>query len=96
MKRINKQQLAKCSTILACSIITLKMKELRHILRDDYIELIRLLKLLHIAESGAKAKMMVEEGMVMVNGTVESRKRAKLRDGDIAEVEGVRIMICKD
>ncbi len=72
------------------------MKELRHILRDDYIELIRLLKLLHIAESGAKAKMMVEEGMVMVNGTVESRKRAKLRDGDIAEVEGVRIMICKD
>ena len=59
----------------------------------EYIELIKLLKLLHIAESGGHAKVMVEEGEVKLNGLVESRKRAKLRVGDVVETEGKRINI---
>jgi ribosome-associated protein len=59
----------------------------------EYIELIKLLKLLRIAESGGQAKMMVEAGEVGLNGQVEFRKRAKLRSGDLVETAGKRISI---
>ena len=59
----------------------------------DYIELIKLLKLLRIAQTGGHAKIMVEDGEVKLNGLVESRKRAKLRVGDIVETAGKRISI---
>jgi len=52
-------------------------------LTSEYIELIKLLKLIGIAESGSHAKYLVEEGEVLVNGTVEFRKRNKLRKGDV-------------
>lgn len=51
-------------------------------LTTEYIELIKLLKLVGIAESGSHAKFLVEEGEVQVNGNVEFRKRNKLRKGD--------------
>jgi len=60
---------------------------------DDFIELIKLLKLKNIAQTGGHAKMMVEEGLVKVNGTVEFRKRNKLRPGDLIELEGIIIEI---
>jgi len=59
----------------------------------EFIELIKLLKLLHIAESGGHAKIMVDEGEVKLNGVVESRKRAKLRPGDKVETSGKQISI---
>ncbi len=59
----------------------------------EYIELIKLLKLLHIAESGGHAKIMVEDGEVKLNGEVELRKRAKLRPGDLVETSGKQITI---
>ena len=51
------------------------------------------MKLLHIAQSGAHAKLMVESGEVVLNNKVESRKRAKLRPGDIIRVEGHEVTI---
>ncbi|MFT5438027.1 MAG: ribosome-associated protein [Ulvibacter sp.] len=60
---------------------------------DEYIELIKLLKLKQIAQSGGHAKMLVEEGVVKVNGEQEFRKRNKLRPGDIVEIEEFRIKI---
>ncbi len=59
----------------------------------EYIELIKLLKLLHIAESGGHAKIMVEDGEVKLNGEIEFRKRAKLRSGDMVETSGKQITI---
>ena len=64
-------------------------------LTTEYIELIKLLKLLRIAESGGHAKILVEEGEVFLNGVQEFRKRAKLGPGDIIEVLGVKIVIIK-
>ncbi|MGM0498215.1 MAG: RNA-binding S4 domain-containing protein [Bacteroidota bacterium] len=61
----------------------------------EYIELIKLLKAENIASSGAEAKMMVEDQLVDVNGNLETRKRAKLREGDIVEIEGRKIQIVK-
>ena len=59
----------------------------------EYIELIKMLKLLRIASSGGEAKMMVDNGEARLNGNPESRKRAKLRVGDVVEIFGKRISI---
>lgn len=62
-------------------------------LKDEYIELVKLLKLLGYAETGGHAKIMVEEGEILLNGQTEFRKRAKLRDGDEVEIMGEKIII---
>ena len=62
-------------------------------LKEEYIELISLLKFLKISETGGHAKMMVDEGLVIRNGETEYRRRAKLRKGDMLEVEGITIII---
>jgi ribosome-associated protein len=63
-------------------------------LENDYIELFKLLKVTGIAESGAQAKMLIEEEKVKRNGEIELRKRAKIIswerievDGDVIEIE---------
>jgi ribosome-associated protein len=53
---------------------------------EEYIELVKLLKIMRISESGGQAKLMVEDGLVLRNGEPEFRKRAKLRSGDVIEV----------
>ena len=63
------------------------------VLTSEYIELIKLLKKLHLVESGGMAKMVVDEGLVKLNGATEYRKRAKLRVGDIVEFEGQNIRV---
>ncbi len=67
------------------------MKEFK--LQEEYIELIRLLKYMRLAETGGHANLMVDEGLVKLNGSVEYRKRAKLRKGDVVEAEGHIIKI---
>ena len=60
---------------------------------EEYIELIKLLKIMRVSESGGQAKMMVDDGIVFLNGQLESRKRAKLRTGDFVEVMDHKIKI---
>ena len=62
-------------------------------LTEDYIELIKLLKVLQIAENGAMAKTLVENGEVVSNGEPESRKRAKIRKGEVIKVLGQTIKV---
>lgn len=50
-------------------------------LNQDYIELIKLLKFLGIAETGGQAKLMVENSEVKVDGETELRKRRKIKSG---------------
>jgi ribosome-associated protein len=63
------------------------------IIDTEYIPLIQLLKAVRIAQSGGEAQMLVENGMVKLNGKPESRKRAKLRDGDVVTCEGIEVRI---
>ena len=72
------------------------MEEKRFSLKSDYIELIKLLKLLNLAESGAHAKFIVEEGDVKLNGITEHRKRAKIRSGDLIECAHFRVIVESD
>lgn len=65
----------------------IKMEELFKI-NGAYIELIQLLKAVGIAQTGGHAKFIVDEGEVVRNGEVETRKRAKLVAGDRIEVQG--------
>ena len=69
------------------------MQNISFTLNQEYIELIKLLKFVGIAENGSHAKMMVEEGEVKVNGQKEFRKRAKLKINDIIEVMDCRVII---
>lgn len=62
-------------------------------LTEEFIELIKLLKLLGIADTGSDAKQMVDDGEVKLNGAVEYRKRAKLRKGDLVLVKNNEITI---
>ncbi len=62
-------------------------------LKDEYIELFKLLKVTGIAESGAQAKMLIEEGHVIRNGEVEMRKRAKIISGEKIEVGDEKIEV---
>ena len=57
------------------------------------IELFKVLKLANIVASGGEAKMLVEEGLVRVNGEVETRKRKKIMSGDIVEVENDKLQV---
>ena len=69
------------------------MEQLDFSLTSEYIELIKLLKLLNLVESGADAKIVVEEGLVKCNEEVEFRKRKKLRPGDIVVFQNNTITI---
>ena len=62
-------------------------------IEGDYIELIGLLKAMGIAETGGQAKAIVEEGLVVRNGKVEMRKRAKLIIGDLIELDDLQIKL---
>jgi ribosome-associated protein len=62
-------------------------------IEGEYIELIQLLKALGIAETGGHAKYIVEQGEVIRNGELETRKRAKLIPGDIIEIDDLRIIL---
>ena len=59
----------------------------------ENIELIKLLKAVQIAENGAMAKTLVENGKVLRNGGKELRKRAKIQKGEIIEAAGQKIRV---
>lgn len=62
-------------------------------LTSEYIELVKLLKVLQVAQTGGHAKIIIENGEVVRNGEQEFRKRAKLRVGDVIEVLGEKIVL---
>lgn len=48
----------------------------------EFITLNNLLKVLSLVGTGGEANIRIENGEVIVNGAVETRKRKKLRAGD--------------
>ena len=59
----------------------------------EFIELNKLLKLLRMVGSGGEANSRIENGEVMVNGVMETRKRNKLRPGDVVLFQGISVTI---
>ena len=69
------------------------MQELEFTLDKEFIELNKLLKILALVESGGQANTIISEGHVRYNGEVDTRKRLKLRKGDLVEFDETRIRI---
>lgn len=59
------------------------------------VELYKILKFEGMAPSGGEAKSAIAEGLVLVNGNIETRKRRKIVSGDIVEFarETIRIQL---
>lgn len=64
-------------------------------LRDEYIKLGQALKAAGLVSSGVDAKMVIQDGLVKVNGQVELQRGKKLYEGDIVEFEDQQIKIVK-
>ena len=60
----------------------------RFAVRGEYIQLDQLLKATGLADSGGNAHAAISDGLVSVDGEVETRKRAKLRPGQRVEFAG--------
>jgi ribosome-associated protein len=57
-------------------------------IRDESIRLGQFLKLANLVESGAEAKPVIADGLVRVNGGIETRRGRQLVVGDVVEVAG--------
>ncbi|SDB61246.1 RNA-binding S4 domain-containing protein [Butyrivibrio sp. INlla16] len=62
---------------------------------DEYIKLGQAMKKAGLEESGVDAKVDIQNGLVKVNGEVETRRGRKLYSGDTVEYEGVQVQIEK-
>jgi ribosome-associated protein len=62
-------------------------------LSDDYIELCKLLKAANLVMSGGEGKEVVAQGLVTVDGRLETRKRCKIRPGQTVVFEGHTIEV---
>lgn len=68
------------------------MKE-KVLIKDDFIKLDSLLKFVGIAESGGISKTLISEGLVKVNGEIETRRGKKIYIGDTIEFNGKEYLI---
>ncbi|WP_250122276.1 RNA-binding S4 domain-containing protein [Chroococcidiopsis sp. CCMEE 29] len=55
---------------------------------DPTIKLDQFLKLIGIVPTGGQAKLMIQQGDVLVNGMIETRRGRKLVSGDRVTVRG--------
>ena len=57
-------------------------------LNQEPVELYKILKFEGLLASGAEAKNAIADGMVLLNGQIETQKRKKIVSGDVIEFEG--------
>ena len=62
-------------------------------IRDEFIKLGQALKAAGFVESGVDAKFAVQDGLVKVNGQVETARGKKLVPGDVVEYDGQTLKI---
>lgn len=62
-------------------------------LKDEYIKLGQLLKATGIVGSGVDAKIVIQEGMVTVNGKVCLMRGKKIVSGDVVTFEGETVKV---
>ena len=64
-------------------------------LREEFIKLGQALKAVGFVESGVEAKDVIQNGLVLVNGEIDTRRGRKLYDGDVVLFDGEEIKIEK-
>ena len=69
------------------------MKEIKIFIKEDFIKLDSALKLANLVATGGHAKFVIQNGEVLVNGEVCLMRGKKLKIGDTAEFDGVKIIV---
>ena len=64
-------------------------------LREEFIKLGQALKAVGYVDSGVEAKELINDGLVLVNGEVDTRRGRKLYEGDVVSFENKTIKIEK-
>lgn len=57
------------------------------------IRLDQFLKVHDVVGSGGQAKLLIQDGQVLVNGEVETRRRRQLHEGDVVQFETQQLMV---
>ena len=63
--------------------------------QDEFIKLGQALKAAGLVESGVEAKDVIQNGLVLVNGEIDTRRGRKLYPSDTASFDGNEIKIEK-
>lgn len=59
------------------------METIQFQLEGEYIEMVKLLKVTNVCSTGGEAKIMIMDEVVTYNGEIDTRKRLKVRKGDV-------------
>ncbi|MGL5381383.1 RNA-binding S4 domain-containing protein [Clostridium sp.] len=54
----------------------------------EFIKLDQLMKFADMVQSGGEAKMLIAQGLVLVNGEICTQRGKKIRQGDEVEFDG--------
>ncbi len=71
------------------------MQEIQIREEDEFIKLGQLLKKAGMVSSGVEAKVVIQDGEVLVNGEVETRRGKKIYDGDEVTFDGETVRVVK-
>lgn len=71
------------------------MKKVEFEMRTPVIDLLQVLKATGFAATGGESKMLVDDGMIQVNGEEELRRRRKLHPGDEVIIDEQVIIVLK-
>ncbi|OED40772.1 RNA-binding protein [Chromatiales bacterium (ex Bugula neritina AB1)] len=66
------------------------------LLKKQPVDLYKLIKFEGLASCGGEAKALISEGLVRLNGKVETRKRKKIIDGDSLQVVDTKLKVKLD
>ena len=64
-------------------------------IKDEFIKLGQALKLAGVVEDGVEAKYAIQDGLVQVNGEVDTRRGRKVYEGDVISFENQEIVVVR-
>lgn len=62
-------------------------------IKTEFIKLDALLKFASLVSSGGEAKMLIQDGQILVNGEVCTMRGKKIRSGDKVSYSGKEVVI---
>ena len=62
------------------------MKIIKEKIKTEYIKLDSLLKFSAVTQTGGESKLIIQDGLVLLNGTVCTERGKKIRPGDVVAV----------
>ncbi|MCM1283386.1 MAG: RNA-binding S4 domain-containing protein [Muribaculaceae bacterium] len=71
-------------------MITVNIRE-----EDEFIRLGQALKKAGVVGSGLDSKLVIQDGLVKVNGEVETRRGKKLYGGEVVSYDGETVSVVK-